>query len=91
MKRLAIITSAAVFALAAAGCTSTEKRAAGGAAVGAGTGALIAAATGSSGRGIATGALIGGAAGALLGVVTERPGYCWYQRPDGSRYQARCP
>ena len=55
MKRLAILTSAALLAVAAAGCTSTEQRAAGGAAVGAGTGALIAAATGSSGRGIAAG------------------------------------
>jgi hypothetical protein len=91
MRKLAIITSVAALALASAGCTTTEQRAAGGAAVGAGTGALIAAATGSSGRGIATGALIGAAAGALLGVVTERPGYCWYQRRDGSRYQARCP
>ncbi len=91
MKRLAIMTSAALLAIAAAGCTSTEQRATGGAAVGAGTGALIAAATGSSGRGIATGALIGGAAGALLGVVTERPGYCRYRRPNGTVYTAPCP
>jgi Glycine zipper len=91
MKKLAIVSVVALFAASAAGCTSTEQRAGTGAVLGAGTGALIAAATGSSGRGIAAGALIGGAAGAILGAVTDRPGYCWYQRRDGSRYQARCP
>ena len=62
MTRLVLSTLAAVSLLAAAGCTTTEKRAGTGAVVGAGTGALVAAATGSSGSGVATGALIGGAA-----------------------------
>lgn len=90
MRKILSITTAFALMGAIAGCTTTEQRAAGGAAVGAGTGALIAAATGSSGRGVATGALIGAAAGALLGAATT-PGYCRYRRPDGTIYEARCP
>ncbi|TDH38579.1 hypothetical protein E2A64_05620 [Pseudohoeflea suaedae] len=87
-----IVTSAicAVALIAVAGCTTTEKRAAGGAAVGAGTGALVAAATGSGGAGVATGALIGGAAGALLGAATT-PGQCRYRDRYGNVYTADCP
>jgi len=71
MTRIVLSTLAALALVAAAGCTTTEKRAGTGAAVGAGTGALVAAATGSSGSGVATGALIGGAAGALIGAATS--------------------
>jgi len=89
MTSLVLSTLAAVSLLAAAGCTTTEKRAGTGAAVGAGTGALIAAATGSSGRGVATGALIGGAAGALIGAATT-PGMCRYRDAYGRVYEAAC-
>ncbi|WP_299867393.1 YMGG-like glycine zipper-containing protein [uncultured Hoeflea sp.] len=89
MKKIVISTFAAVSLLAAAGCSTTEQRAVGGAAVGAGTGALIAAATGSSSRGVATGALIGGAAGALIGAATT-PGMCRYRDAQGRIYEARC-
>ncbi|MGJ8571873.1 MAG: hypothetical protein ACSHXI_14355 [Hoeflea sp.] len=89
MTRLVLSTLAAISLLAAAGCTTTEKRAGTGAAVGAGTGALVAAATGSGGRGIATGALIGGAAGALIGAATT-PGQCRYRDKYGRIYEAAC-
>lgn len=89
MKRTIVSTLAALSLLAAAGCTTTEKRAGTGAVVGAGTGALIAAATGSSGRGVATGALIGGAAGALIGAATT-PGQCRYRDAQGRVYEAAC-
>lgn len=89
MKRILTSTIAAIAILAVAGCTTTENRAAGGAAIGAGTGALVAAATGSSGSGIAAGALIGGAAGALIGAATT-PGYCRYRASNGRVYTARC-
>jgi hypothetical protein len=89
MKKIFVSTIAAVSLIAMAGCTTTERRAGTGAAVGAGTGALIAAATGSSGRGVATGALIGGAAGALIGAATT-PGMCRYRDANGRIYEARC-
>jgi outer membrane lipoprotein SlyB len=72
-----------------AGCTTTEKRTATGAAVGAGTGAVVGAIAG-GGRGAAIGAAAGGVAGALIGRATS-PGDCVYQRKDGSRYVAPCP
>lgn len=80
---------AVLMLVAAAGCTTTEKRAGTGAVLGAGTGALVAAATGSSGAGIATGALIGGAAGALIGAATT-PGRCLYRDRYGNVYEANC-
>lgn len=89
MKNTVISTLAAVCLLAAAGCTTTEKRAGTGAVVGAGTGALVAAATGSGTRGVATGALIGGAAGALIGAATT-PGQCRYRDAVGRVYEAAC-
>ncbi|WP_394690387.1 hypothetical protein [Hoeflea sp.] len=89
MKRILVSTLAALSLLAAAGCTTTEKRAGTGAVVGAGTGALVAAATGSGSRGVATGALIGGAAGALIGAATT-PGQCRYRDAYGRIYEAAC-
>tara|TARA_R110002012_G_scaffold57941_1_gene149679 strand:+ start:52526 stop:52801 length:276 start_codon:yes stop_codon:yes gene_type:complete len=86
MTRLVLSTLAAVSLLAAAGCTTTEKRAGTGAAVGAGTGALVAAATGNN---VAGGALIGGAAGALIGAATT-PGMCRYRDAQGRVYEAAC-
>ncbi|PWW01728.1 hypothetical protein DFR52_102392 [Hoeflea marina] len=89
MTRIFTSSIAALALLAAAGCTSTEQRVGGTAAVGAGTGALVAAATGSGGRGIATGALIGGAAGALIGAAST-PGKCRYRDSYGRVYVADC-
>lgn len=86
MTRLVLSTLAALSLLAAAGCTTTEKRAGAGAAVGAGTGALVAAATGNN---VAGGALIGGAAGALIGAATT-PGMCRYRDAQGRIYEAAC-
>jgi len=86
MTRLVLSTLAAVALLAAAGCTTTEKRAGTGAVVGAGTGALVAAATGNN---VAGGALIGGAAGALIGAATT-PGQCRYRDAYGRVYEAAC-
>lgn len=67
MKRIALIGIAALLfsACASGGLTTREKGTLGGAALGAGTGAIIGSATGSAG----TGALIGGAIGALTGAV----------------------
>ncbi|WP_420408486.1 hypothetical protein [Hoeflea sp.] len=90
MKKVLTSTLAALSILAVAGCSTTERRAGTGAAVGAGTGALVAAATGSSGSGVATGALIGGAAGALIGAATS-PGDCRYRDANGNIYVAACP
>ncbi|SOE17775.1 hypothetical protein SAMN05877838_2678 [Hoeflea halophila] len=86
MTRLVLSTLAALSLLVAAGCTTTEKRAGTGAAVGAGTGALVAAATGNN---VAGGALIGGAAGALIGAATT-PGMCRYRDAQGRIYEAPC-
>lgn len=86
---LSVISTLTAVVLFTAACSTTEQRAVGGGAIGAGTGALVAAATGSSGRGIATGALIGGAAGALIGVATT-PGQCRYRDAHGRIYEAAC-
>lgn len=73
----------------AAGCTTTEKRATGGAVVGAGAGAVIGGIAG-GGKGAAIGAAVGAATGAVVGAATT-PGDCVYKRKDGSTYVARCP
>lgn len=82
----------ALLALALAGCdtTSQSDRALGGAALGAGAGALIGAATGGGGRAVATGALIGGATGAVVGASTA-PKRCVYRDEYGRRYRDVCP
>jgi hypothetical protein len=71
----------------AAGCTTAEQTAVGGAALGAGVGAI---ATGDVG-GAAVGGLIGGTAGYLVGRNQQRDGWCIYrERRTGERYEARC-
>ena len=76
MKRLITPVALGLGALLSlAACTDPYdpgQRAAGGALIGAGTGALIGGAAG-GGRGAATGALIGGAVGAAGGVATTPP------------------
>lgn len=79
-------------ALSVAGCNteSQSQRTLGGAAIGAGTGALVGVATGGGGRGAAIGALAGGAAGALIGRATT-PNNCIFQDVNGRRFTGPCP
>jgi len=68
-----------------AGCTTAERDAAVGGAVGAAAGGLIAGNVG--------GAIIGGAAGAIGGVLigqATRTGWCVYRDRHGRTYEARC-
>jgi outer membrane lipoprotein SlyB len=86
MKKLTLATLAAVLALGLAGCTSTQKGAAGGAVVGALAGQIIGGDTAST----LIGAAVGTAAGALIGDAVGRPGYCRYRNSRGVVYEARC-
>lgn len=63
------------------GCTSTEQRVAGTAAVGAGTGAVIGGLAGGS-RGALVGAAVGGGTGAVVGAATA-PRECWARDRQG--------
>lgn len=78
-------------ALALAGCNpdSQSQRTLGGAAIGAGGGALIGAAAG-GGRGAAIGAVAGGLTGAVIGHATT-PNNCIFVDRDGRQFTARCP
>lgn len=85
MKKTLLALAATM--MIAAGCTTAEQTAVGGAAVGAGVGAL---ATGRA-SGALAGAAIGGGAGFLIGQSQERRGWCIYRdRRTGERYEARC-
>jgi osmotically inducible lipoprotein OsmB len=80
MKKLMILSLAAL-TLALAGCqTAREQNAVGGAVIGGGTGALIGGlATGKAG-GAYAGALIGGVAGAVLGANSTPEQPCYVDR-----------
>ena len=67
MRKFAL--AAAACTLFVAGCTSTEQRVAGTAAVGAGTGAIIGGLAGGS-RGALVGAAVGGGTAAVVGAAT---------------------
>jgi surface antigen len=71
MKKTILATAALASALALAGCNTPGERAAGGALLGAGAGALVGAAV-SGGRpgAVLAGAAIGGAGGAIVGAGT---------------------
>ena len=72
-----------------AGCATPEQN---NTLAGAAAGALIGSAVSNDedqGKGILIGAAAGAAAGNYLGKTQS--GSCVYQRPDGSRYTARCP
>ncbi|MHB2267812.1 glycine zipper domain-containing protein [Aliihoeflea sp. PC F10.4] len=85
MKKTILALAATM--MIAAGCTTAEQTAVGGAAIGAGVGAI---ATGDVG-GAAVGGLIGGTAGYLVGRSQQRQGWCVYRdRRTGERYEARC-
>ena len=70
-EEMRIVTIAVILMLAlmlfATGCTTTQKGAVVGSAVGAGTGAIIGHQAGSSGRGALIGAGVGALTGALVG------------------------
>jgi len=86
MKRMILAGAVLASALALAGCYTPGDRAAGGAVIGAGTGALLGAAATGRGSGALAGAAIGAASGAVIGAATTPP-------PPGYRYArpaARC-
>ena len=89
MRLTTIFALLAVLGLVAAGCTTTEKRAATGAGVGAVAGGIIGGVATGTGGGALAGAAIGAGTGALIGAATS-PGDCIYERPDGTRYVASC-
>lgn len=67
MAKSTIITAAVVLAvIGLTGCNKTQEYTTGGAALGAGAGALIGAGTGNAGTGALIGAVAGGAAGAAV-------------------------
>jgi uncharacterized protein YcfJ len=74
-----------------AGCNpeSQSHRTLGGAAIGAGGGALIGGIAG-GGRGAAIGALAGGVTGAVVGRATT-PNNCIFQDTSGRRFSGPCP
>jgi uncharacterized protein YcfJ len=77
--------------LALAGCNtnSADQRTLGGAAIGAGGGAIVGGIAG-GGRGAAIGAIAGGVAGAVIGRATT-PNNCIYRDRNGRTFEARCP
>lgn len=85
MKTLSSLLLALTLATSVTGCTTTEK----GVAVGAVGGALVGQAIGGDTGSTLLGAGIGAVAGGLIGNAME-PGYCIYQRKNGTRYKARC-
>ena len=76
--------------LAACSTTSQTDRTLGGAAIGAGTGALIGAATGGGSSAVLTGAALGGMGGAVIGAATT-PKNCIARDRHGRRYRVACP
>jgi len=80
MRKFAL---AILVAALAAGCTPTEQRVAGTAAVGAGTGAVIGGLANGS-RGALVGTAIGGATGAVVGAATAPQHQdCWVRDRNG--------
>jgi hypothetical protein len=83
---------ACAVALALGGCSeySRSDRTVGGAAIGAGTGALIGAAATGTGTGALVGGLIGAGTGAIIGAETT-PRACWAKDRYGNQYRVQCP
>ena len=71
----AVAASTIILVLAGAGCTTTERNVATGAAVGAGTGAAVGALATGTTNGALAGAAIGGATGAIVGASAGAPVY----------------
>ncbi len=85
----AIVVIGLMALLAGCNTSSQSQRTVGGAAIGAGGGALVGAAVG-GGRGAAVGAMAGGVAGALIGRATT-PNDCIFQDRNGRRFTGPCP
>ncbi|RDJ22319.1 hypothetical protein DWF00_24215 [Bosea caraganae] len=87
MQKILIL---AAFVAALGACTPREERTAGGALIGAGTGAVIGGlATGRAGGALA-GAAIGGAGGAIIGNATSPSSVCVGRDEYGRRYRYEC-
>ncbi|HEV2554052.1 MULTISPECIES: glycine zipper domain-containing protein [unclassified Bosea (in: a-proteobacteria)] len=87
MKKILII---AAMAATLGACTAREERTAGGALIGAGTGAVIGGlATGRAGGALA-GAAIGGAGGAIIGNATSPRRTCVGRDEYGRRFRYDC-
>ncbi len=93
MKKIILLAGAIAMALPLAACNSRDPgdRALGGAALGAGAGALIGAAATGRASGALAGAAIGAAGGAIVGASTAprrciRSGYDYYGNPVCLRY-----
>ena len=84
---LKILAISAV-ALSLAACTTTERRATGGALIGGGTGAIIGGIAG-GGTGAAVGGAIGAGTGAVIGAATS-PGDCWARDAYGRTVAVPC-
>ena len=89
MKKLLLV---AVAALTLAGCSeySRSDRALGGAAIGAGTGALIGGLASNSGGGAVVGGILGAGAGAIIGAETT-PRACRVRDRWGRWHRVQCP
>lgn len=90
MLKIAAPIVALSLTLAACSTTSQSDRALGGAAIGAGAGALIGAATGGGTGAVVTGAAVGAAGGAIVGAATT-PKRCWVRDDYGRRHRVACP
>lgn len=89
-KLIGTFALVAILGAGAAGCTTTDRNTAGGAALGAAAGGIIGgAATGTTG-GALVGAAIGGVSGAMIGAASS-PGNCVYRDRYGRRYVSDCP
>jgi osmotically inducible lipoprotein OsmB len=87
MRKILIL---AAFVAALGACTPREERTAGGALIGAGTGAVIGGlATGRAGGALA-GAAIGGAGGAIIGSATSPDRVCVGRDEWGRRVRYAC-
>lgn len=87
MKKALVVL--ALLGLSACNSDSQSQRTVGGAAIGAGAGALVGLAA-NGGRGAAVGAIAGGAAGALIGRATT-PNNCIFEDRNGRRFTGPCP
>jgi hypothetical protein len=89
MRRIIVVAMVAVLGLALAGCeTARQDRVAGGALIGAGTGALIGGLAGRSTGAAVAGGVIGAAAGAII--ADQTTGRCYYYTQSGRKRYTRC-
>ncbi len=90
MRKILAVAVVCALGLGLAGCeTARQDRAAGGALIGGGAGALIGGLATRSAGGAVAGGLIGAAAGAIIADET-RPGRCYWRDRYGHRHYVRC-